>query len=296
MRLGSPSIPTLGLLTISLLWGTTFVAVKSGLADSSPLLFVGIRFTVATAAALPLLRSRAALRRALPVGIPLGLVLAGGYATQTLGLMTTSPARSAFLTAMNVVIVPILAIPVLRRRVRRFSLMGLALTIPGLWLLTNPGGGGWVRGDAWTLACAFFFALHVVLVNRWGRSCDTSGLLVAQLLVTGIVCLVAAPLVEPIRFVPTGQLVGALLVTGVLATTGVTWLQLRYQPRVDATRAALIYTTEPVFATFFSWALIGEVLPRAGWIGGGLILVGMVLSEIGSGGKADPAGSPIGGR
>jgi drug/metabolite transporter (DMT)-like permease len=287
------NLPVLGLLTVSLLWGTTFVAVKSGLSDSSPLLFVGVRFLVASLAALPLLRGRAALVDSLRAGIPLGVVLACGYATQTIGLTTTTPARSAFVTAMNVVFVPILAIPVLRRRARGLSIAGLALTLPGVWLLTSPGGGRWNAGDAWTLACALFFALHVVLVNRWGRRHDESGLLVSQLLVTAAICLVAAPLVEPVRLVPTGRLAIALLVTAVFATTGVTWLQLRFQPRVDPTRAALVYATEPVFATFFSWLFTGEVLPAVGWLGGGLILAGMVLSEVGSGGEADPAGSPI---
>ena len=75
--------------------------------------------------------------------------------------------------------------------------------------------------------------------------------------------------------------------------TGTTWLQLRYQTQVDPTRAGLIYMTEPLFATGFAWAFTGETLPAAGWIGAGLILVGMILSEVGSGGDGDPAGSPL---
>jgi drug/metabolite transporter (DMT)-like permease len=93
---------TAALLLVSALWGGTFVAIKSGLGDASPLLFVGLRFLFATVAALPLLRSRAAFRGALRAGVPLGIVLALAYATQTLGLVTTTPARSAFVTALNV--------------------------------------------------------------------------------------------------------------------------------------------------------------------------------------------------
>ena len=287
--------PVVGLLTISLLWGTTFVAVKEGLDDSSPLLFVGVRFVVATLFSLPLLKSRAALVDAMRAGVPLGLILAAGYATQTVGLTTTLPARSAFITVMNVAFVPILAIPVLRRRPRGLSLVGLAVTVPGFWWLTGAAqaSGGWNRGDAWTLACAVFFALHVVFVNRWGRRHDNSGLLVAQLLVTAIVCLGTAPLVEPLRFEPTGRLAAALLITGVFATTGVTWLQLRFQPRVDPTRAALIYSTEPLFAAFFAWAIRGETLTGIAWLGGAFILAGVVLSELAHPESADPAGSPV---
>jgi drug/metabolite transporter (DMT)-like permease len=135
----------------------------------------------------------------------------------------------------------------------------------------------------------------VVLLGRVGGRYDESGLLVSQLLVTAVLCLPASVLLETPRLVLTAPLVGALALTGILATAGTTWLQLRFQPRVGATRAALLYTTEPVFAALFSAWWIGERLPAAGWAGGALILVAMVLSELGSGQPADPAGTPLGG-
>ena len=131
--------PVLALLLVSALWGGTFVTVKRGLADASPWLFVGLRFALATLAALPLLRSRAALRASLRAGIPLGLVLLGGYATQTLGLSTTTPARSAFVTALNVTIVPFWAFALFRKRPALTCVIGLALAVPGLWLETGAG-------------------------------------------------------------------------------------------------------------------------------------------------------------
>jgi drug/metabolite transporter (DMT)-like permease len=287
------NLPTLALLAVSALWGTTFVAVKSGLEDSSPLLFVGVRFAVATAAALPLLRRRANLGAAFRAGVPLGIVLALGYSAQTLGLAVTSPARSAFVTGLNVAIVPLWAALLLGKRARPLSFVGLAVAIPGLWLLTSPGGGSWNSGDTWTVGCAVCFALHVVLVNRLGPAHDATGLLVSQLLVTAVLCLGSAPLFEDVRVQWSGRLVLALGITAILATVGTTWLQLRFQPRVDPTRAALIYVTEPVFAATFSWLFTGETFAPIGWLGGGLILAGMVLSEIGSGGEGDPVGSPV---
>lgn len=286
-------LPTLALLIVSLLWGTTFVAVKTGLDDVSPLLFVGIRFSIATLASVPLLRTASARRPALLAGLPLGAVLALSYATQTMGLSLTTPARSAFVTGLNVAIVPLWALAFLGVRARPLSLLGLAVAVPGLWILTSPGSGGWNAGDAWTLACAVFFALHVVMINRWGPRHDAGGLLVGQLAVTAVLCLAAAPLLEVPRLVPTGRLAIALLITAVLATTGTTWLQLRFQPRVDPTRAALVYATEPLFATGFSWLFTGEVLPPSGWLGGGLIVAGMVMSELGSRSPGDPAGATV---
>lgn len=282
------------LLLVSALWGTTFVAVKTGLRDASPLLFVGLRFSIAALAAVPLLRGRGAeARAAWKAGIPLGVVLAIAYSAQTLGLEVTSPSRSAFITGLNVAIVPLWAMALLGRRARPASIAGLVLTLPGLWLLTSPGGGSWNTGDSWTVVCAVFFALHVILINKYGRALDRGGLLVSQLVVTAGLCLVASPVLEEPRFLPTGRLALALGLTAVLATVGTTWLQLRFQTRVDPTRAALIYVTEPLFAAGFARAFYGEILPGAAWLGGGLILVAMVFSELGSGGEGDPAGSPV---
>ena len=75
------------------------------------------------------------------------------------------------------------------------------------------------------------------------------------------------------------QVGNTVLVHVGLHKTGTTWLQLRFQPKVEPTRAALIYTTEPVFAALFSWLLFAERLPATGWLGGGLIVLGMVLAE-----------------
>jgi drug/metabolite transporter (DMT)-like permease len=280
------------LLLVSALWGTTFVAVKSGLSDSSPLFFVGARFTLASAASAFLLRGKTGLSPALRAGVPLGIVLALAYASQTIGLETTTPARSAFVTGLNVAIVPLWTFLLLGRGVKLFSLVGLALALPGLWLLTSPSSHGWHAGDSWTVLCAFLFALHVVLINRIGPRFDSACLLVSQLSVTAVLCFSSAPILESPRLAVTPELCFALLATALFATTGTTWLQLRFQPKVEPTRAALIYATEPLFATFFSFLFTGESLPAKGWAGGGLILAGMVLSELSSRESAPPTPAP----
>jgi drug/metabolite transporter (DMT)-like permease len=283
------------LVLVSLLWGTTFVAVKSALEDASPLLFVGLRFTLAAAGSALLVRRAGDLRRALGAGIPLGVVLAAAYAAQTVGLTTTSPSRSAFITGANVALVPLWGLAWLRTRPRPAALVGLGVVMPGLWLLTAAGSRGWTSGDAWTLVCAVLFALHVVMLNRLAPGRPAGALLAVQLTVTAALALGAAPWLERPAVEMSAKLAGALVLTALLATTGTTWLQIRYQPRVDPTRAALIYATEPVFASGFSFLVLGEVLPGAAWTGAALILAGIVVSELGTGGAAgDPAGSPLG--
>lgn len=286
---------TAALLLVSLLWGTTFVAVKSALDDVTPLLFVGLRFTLAAAGSALLVRRPGDLRAALGAGIPLGAVLAAAYAAQTIGLTTTSPSRSAFITGVNVALVPLWGLAWLRILPRKGAVVGLAVVIPGLWLLTSAGRGDWSAGDTWTLACAVLFALHVVMLNRLAPGRPPGALLAVQLSVTAALALGAAPLLERPAVAVTPTFVTALALTGLLATTATTWLQIRYQPRVDPTRAALIYAAEPVFASLFSFLILREVLSGPAWIGAGLILAGIVMSELGTGGAAgDPAGSPLG--
>lgn len=285
--------PALGLLLVSVIWGTTFVVVKTALADVSPILFVGLRFSLATLASIPLVfltRDRLGDRRdprpdwaSLIAGLPLGLVLAGAYVSQTLGLTTTTPSRSAFVTGLNVSLVPIWAFLLSRRRPGRMPLLGLALTLPGLWLLTSPQGGQWWIGDSWTLICAILYALYVVLVGRLGAKHSPGALLVSQLGATAIFALSGSFILERPHITLTPALGGAFALTAILATTGTTWLQIKLQPKVGSTRTAVIFATEPLFAALFSRLFTGEVLSASEWIGGGIILTGMLVSEIGTG-------------
>ena len=272
---------SLALLLVSALWGGTFVLIKEGLGDASPLLFVGLRFLLAALVTAAGVRSREAWRRALPAGIPLGIVLFLGYATQTQGLVTTTPSRSAFLTGLCVPLVPLWSAALLRRFPSASSLMGLVLALPGLWFLTSPGAGEVTPGDLWTLGCAVCFALHVVLVARWAGTADTLPLVSVQLGTTAVLALIASPALEATHATATTRLVLAIVLTGVLATAGTTWLQMRYQPRLDPTRAGLLYTMEPVFAAVFA-AWWGEPIPRLAALGGALIVAGAVVSEAGA--------------
>lgn len=273
----------LGLLLVSVIWGTTFVAVKTAMDHASPVLFVGVRFALAAIVAIPLVRWRQpGLRAAMRAGLPLGFVLAGAYASQTLGLTVTSPARSAFVTGLNVSLVPAWALLLTGHRIARLSLLGLVLTLPGLWLLTSPGAGSWNRGDTWTLVCAVLYALYLVLVERSAKRHAPGTLLFSQLAATAVVALVAAPILEHPRFEPAAPLLVALALTAFVATTGTTWLQLHCQPKVGPTRTALIFASEPVFAALFSFLWFGERLGVPGWAGGGLILAGVLISELGA--------------
>lgn len=269
---------TLGLLLVALLWGATFVAVKSALTELSPVLFVAVRFGIAAVCAIPLLRG-AGLRAGLRWGVPIGAILAPAYLAQTVGLVTTTPSRSAFITGAGVVLIPLWGWWVLRRRPGWYPVAGLAIALAGVWLLTDPSDGRWRTGDSWTVLCAVLFALHVVLLARFGSSHHVGGLVFSQLLTCAVISGVAVPGLEPPRFAWTSGVVTALLVTGVLASFVTTLLQLKLLPRVTPARAAVLFSSEPVFAALFSAGLFGESLGLRGWGGGALVLCGMLVSE-----------------
>ena len=275
-------LPTLALLLVSLIWGTTFVAVKTALEDVPPFLFLSLRFGIGAIASSVLIRKSPGLRSALLAGIPLGVVLAGGFGAQTLGLVTTTPARSGFLTGLNVLLIPIWGLWILGKRPGWVPLFGLGVATVGMWFLTQPGSSGWVSGDGWTLACAVFFGLHVVLLTRFGTSGQSGGFLFSQLATTSVLGAIAHFAWDPDHPVRWGSeaLWGALLLTGVFASLLTTWLQMKFQPRVSPVRVALVFAMEPVFAAIFSVLFWHENLGTTGWLGGGLILSGMFLAEL----------------
>jgi drug/metabolite transporter (DMT)-like permease len=270
------------LLLVSLLWGSTFVAVKVAVSEVSPLLFVAVRFGIASLAALLLCRKTPLFAHSFRVGVPIGLVYGSAYAAQTIGLTMTTPSRSAFITALSVALVPFWGSLVTRIRPGRAQILAVLLTIPGLWLLSSPGAAGipWNHGDSWTVACAVGFALHITLVGRFAGQLDAPGLLMGQLIATTAFAGIASPLLESPRITWSAAVVGALLLTSILATTVTTWLQLKIQPRVGSNRTALIFATEPVFGALFSYLLLGEHLTGAGLVGAALILAAVLVSEL----------------
>lgn len=270
------------LLLVALIWGSTFVLVKSAVAQYPVYAFLCLRFTLATGVLLALFGRR--LPRLSPwmllAGAAIGLFLFGGYAFQTVGLQYTSASKAGFITGLSVVFVPVLSTVLLRRMPERQALLGVVLATAGLALLTLGRDLRPAQGDLLVLGCAFCYALHIVAVSRFAPQTDALALTVVQVavvaLLSGLASLAAgkwpAPIPAPIFLAAT--------FTGVLATALAFAVQNAVQARTTATHTALIFTTEPVFAALFGFALAGERLTAWGWVGCGLILLGMLLAEL----------------
>jgi drug/metabolite transporter (DMT)-like permease len=276
------------LVVVSAIWGSTFVVVKAALADASPLPFLAMRFILAGLLLLAVLGRGQVDRETILPGFILGLFLFGGYLSQTWGLLYTTPSKSAFLTGFSVILVPVIMI-FYGLKTRSANLLGGVLGLFGIYLLVAPSGMAAVnKGDILTLAGAVSFAAHIVLVGHYTKKFSFLHLVPVQILVVGLLSLIALPFVPDQTLHLTGRLVVAILVTAVLATGVAFSVQNWAQQYTPAAHTALIFALEPVFAALSSWLVMEERFGGRVLLGSGLILTGMVISEIWGSGLPSP--------
>ena len=279
------------LVVTTFIWGCTFVIVKGALSDASPLPFVAVRFILAGILLFAFLsRCRVDWQAVLP-GAVLGVFLFAGYAFQTWGLTLTTPSKSAFITGFSVILVPLLAL-FHGYRMRVANVAGALFGLLGLYFLVLPSGlVGVNRGDVLTLFGAVSFAFHIVLVGIYTRRHSFLHLVPVQILVVGLLALVGLPFDPGWKFHLTGRLVFALIITAVLATGFAFSVQNWAQQYTPPAHTALIFALEPVFAALTSWAFLAEGLGGKVLWGSGLILGGMIVSEVWGGAAPSPVES-----
>jgi drug/metabolite transporter (DMT)-like permease len=276
------------LILVTFIWGTTFVIVKNALQDASPPWFIALRFLFAGALLFLLMAPKGVPAQAWMPGVMLGIALSGGYFFQTWGLLTTTPSKCAFITGFSVILVPAL-LALEGVRIRKASLAGGVFGLTGLYFLVLPSGLSRVnRGDVLSLFCAVCFAVHIVLVGKFIQRYSFRHLVPVQILVVGLLAVVALPL-DPHRDLHlTPRLGTALAVTAILATALAFSVQNWAQRYTPPAHTALIFALEPVFAMLTAF-LTGEKHPEPKMVlGCGLILIGMLVSELWGGGSPSP--------
>lgn len=277
------------LVLVTLIWGATFVQIKAALVYASPLLFNTVRMTLA-AVSLVLVFRKDMVRltpQAIRAGSIVGFFLWLGYEFQTTGLNLTTPSKSAFLTGVSVVLVPVFLALFFRRHVNRWTLIGVVAAFLGLYLLTVPasaGGGSDFssinRGDALTLGCAVSFAFQIIFMGRATRKHSFQQIAAVEAIVCAILMAITFPAVEKSYVVWNSTVIWAILVTGLLGTAAAFTVQAWAQQFTPSTHTALIFSLEPVFASITSFILLRERLGGRGGFGAALILGGVLLSEL----------------
>jgi drug/metabolite transporter (DMT)-like permease len=282
------------LLLATVIWGASFVVVQRGLRDLPVLHLLAIRFVLGGLLILPWALRAGAVRRPRRSGVLVGLALFTGFVLQTYGLLWTTPARSAFLTGLTVLLVPLIAWATSGERPRASTAAAALAATPGRWILFRPDAGGppFGLGDWLTLGGAIAFASHLLLLER--ALADHASLDLA-LVQCGVVALLAAPSllwIRPRAAEFTGDALLAIGVTAVLATAVAFVCQIYAQRRLGAIETVIILSLEPVVAALVSVGLGAESFTWSLVWGGSLMMSAMVLSQLGGPGHAVALGPP----
>jgi drug/metabolite transporter (DMT)-like permease len=275
----------LALVGIAFIWGSTFLVVKEALAGVSTLLFLALRFlTAAVALAIafrPLPSKFGAGRQIFRIGGLASLLLFAGFILQTVGLRYTTASKSAFITGLSIVLVPLFSALVEKKPPHLSEWLGVGVATTGLGLMTlNAGALDVNRGDLITFFCAFAFAGHIVMMGHYSPRLGFQAFTLVQIAFAAVFALGTFWWVETPRIQWTPMLFFAIAATGILATALAISVQAWAQQYTSATRTALIFALEPVFAWVTSFLVIGELLSRRATFGASLILLGIVLVEV----------------
>lgn len=277
------SIAAISLMVVAASWGFGFVWMKDAIERQPYFDFLALRFTIA-AGVMFLIRPQLVrhinlnfLNRGVLLGVALGL----GYVTQTIGLEQSTAAITGFFTGLYIVLTPVFAWLLLRQKVASKVLLGVIIATIGLGVITL-GGLGFDVGTISLLACAILFALHIVGLGRWSPGRDTYALTVVQLATVAVICWIGAlfnPSDPGFQAPPDADVWNAVLFTAIFATAIAFFVQTWAQSIMDASRVAIILTTEVVFAALFAVALGQEVLSLRTVIGGALMVIAMLIVE-----------------
>lgn len=271
-------IYTFLLLGVTMVWGWTFVVVQDAIALFGVFGFLALRFLVAAVALVPVLSRKTALRTLL-VGAGIGVALAAGYLFQTLGLLYTTPTNSGLITGLFVVFAPLTARVFFGASFTRQTVIAIALSVCGMALLAGQSPSGVRVGDALTVLCAMGLGVHIALLSRYAAGHDARSLTFAQTLSMAALFCVMWPVFGTVEMPPAGVW-PAILLTGLVASSGAFYVQTTVQQHVPAARVAIILTMEPVFAALFGYWLAGDRLGAVQLIGAALILSALVIGEV----------------
>lgn len=264
------------LLLVTLIWGTTFAVIKESIASVPPALFLALRFSVA-ALVMAWIRP---VRGIFWWGLLLGVVMFVSYGSQTVGLLYTTASKGAFITALSVVLVPMLTGLINRAWLPLRVWIAAGLALAGLGLMTLTDVSGINIGDLIIVGTALAYAVHILLIDRALKKFPPLQLAAAQVWPVAVFSwLWALPEVHLIPQLPA-SVWWSILYLAVVATALVLILQNTAQQVVKPHTAALIFVLEPVFAALFGYLVLGEQLGLTGWIGGLLVVAGMIVGEL----------------
>ncbi len=272
----------LSLFIVAFVWGGGFVAVKDALNTMSPMLLMAFRFTIAAAILYVFFRKKigSITKNDLKGGGFVGLALFLGFAFQTYGLQYTTASKQGFLTAVYVVLVPLLYWIFYRKAPAKKVFIASFLAIVGIGLISLNGGFSINLGDGLTLICAVFFALHILSIEYFSKDMNGFKLAFLQMAVAAVLCIIFALLTEPVRLALSQREWTAVLYLAVFSTFACFTLQTIAQRYTSSSHASLIMSLESVFAALLGVMLLGEVMTIKIILGSVLVFAAILIVEV----------------
>lgn len=275
------------LLLAAAIWGGGFVAQATAMDAIGPFWFVGLRFAIAALACLPFAvlehrkLGKPAHGRDFGAFVLVGLALFGGAITQQIGLQTTTVTNSSFLTGLYVVFVPVISI-ILFRKAPHWIIWPVALmALAGIFLLSGGTLAHMTVGDLWSIVCAAFWAMQIVLAGHFiARSPRPLGLSATQFATCSVLALSTAIALEPISLAAIEGALIEILYVGLISSGLAFVLQVIGQRYTTAPQAAIFLSSEALFGSFFGALFLGEKLPAIGYVGCALIFAAMLIVEV----------------
>ena len=297
---------SLFLLAAAIVWGMAFAAQSAAMDAVEPFTFNGARslITFLALGAILLVKrdfARTADEREAPpgeylrVGGVMGAIMFVATSLQQIGIVYTTAGKSGFITALYIIIVPLLDLFAGRMAGRGRRLLSVAVSLAGLWLLCGGGelGLGFGLGEGLTFGCAVAFSLHIIYIDRRAGGLNAAKLCLVQFLVSGLLCWIAAFIFETPRLAGLAACLPSLLYVGIASGAVGYTLQILGQKGADPTVASLLMCLESVFAAVGGWLLLGERLSPLELLGCALMLCACVIAQLGGagGGAGDGAAS-----
>ena len=268
------------LVLLAAAWGGTFPTMKIAILDLDVFFFLSLRFGIALLSFIPLLILTK--RRIIPDvrSMGVGFVVFSGFLFQVFGLKYTPAINSAFITSLNSPLVPFLGLLLFRRKPSWRAILGIIIGMLGLALLTGVYRGITIsKGDLLTFLCAISWALQILLVDVVTRDIDALELAYSESFSVFVLSAISSLAIGEKWVMPSESGMLAVAYTGIVATTFAFFAQARSQEMVSPELTGLMLLLEPVFASFFSFIILREILGVIEVLGALLILLGVKISE-----------------
>jgi len=272
------------LLSVAIAWGVTFLMVQDAINTTPVYAFLFFRFAIASVLMFFIAYRflNEINKKTILYGIILGLFLFSAFATQTFGLAYTKSSIVAFITGLNVIVVPFLAYFIFKDYISKNVLIATVVAVIGLYLLTMSGTLTIGKGELLTLICAFLFALQIIFTGKFSKEVNVFLLVLFQLMTVAVLSLIFSLSLDDVTFNLSYDYAffKAVIITAVFATVYAFLIQTYMQQFTTATKTAIIFAMEPVSASIFAYISVGEVLTSIQLSGAILIVFATVIAEL----------------